>query len=874
MVRPSVGAYPSILSAAVMLAACGSKSPDTPPSPPPGPVCDAEAMALERDAETYLQSTCAKAGCHLPVGPQWPSFAAADLPEFVASERFPLLLARMDPADPAEIMPPTRDANPAHEVALVRAWVEAGAPTDCVAPLPRPAPAPNTLDQDALFSCDLPAEAPPGPARVRRVGNADWVHAVGGVMTQPSLVANPLGVTSGPYSTFVSGEPIDASSLLLSFDALAATHTLPSWSYQPWYARDLRALGVETTCMRTLGSASDLPDAACREAFIEASFRYATHARAPSDAERALLRGFLDETLEASRTDLEAQRTRLRMESGNASAELEAAALVARRQRALDEVFDASFMMFGALHRAEAGDLAGRLTTDELAIALAGALTTYLPTGVAPPHRHPRPDLGWVTAFREAQRAGTLDTDAGVRAFVTSFFALASGFSGGRATRDATYRADLQRDYATNQPDRRAARRGEFWLAPRIAGFFREYFDYGGVASVAKDEAGETSRWDLRSDAVGNDELVNKGYGLIVGGTVEEPGMVDQLDDTIARMVVEAETNGEDVLRALLLGRTYRVPGVPYAYDRPLTGASCDTYACFERGCCVGPDERCLTVSFGADGRAVGVCSPTYLLEWFHAARMYDVEEPILEDGTRYPEDTIENAQPIFDLLLTDAAHDARWVEFPASERSGVLTHPTWLAAHGGNAENDASLVHRGKWIREHLFCEDVAGLELVELDAALRPSTDTSARARIAEAMGPDGGDTRCANGACHARMNTLGLPFEIFNHAGFPRVTDHGGAPDGASTIEDWPGRSDVVEIDDALTLTRELAGDPHARRCFLRHVFRYFMGRYETPADACTLHEMEAAFEGGSLMSALAALYGSHTFLHRATTTEVGP
>jgi hypothetical protein len=871
MIRVRLGPTLLALTGALVHVACGPAEPAGPPTPG---VCDAEAMALERQAVTYLQATCAQAGCHLPVGPQWPSFAAADLPEFVASERFPQLLERMDPADPADIMPPTRAANPPAEVALVRAWVEAGAPTGCITPPPRPAPAPNTLDQDALFTCALPAEAPPGPPRVRRVGNPEWVHAIGGVLTEPSLVANPFGVTSGPYSTFVADEPIDPSSLLLSFDALAATHTLPSWAYQPWYARDLRGLGVDSTCMRTLAGASDLPDEACREAFIDASFQLATHARAPSPAERALLRGFLDEVLDASRADLEAQRARLRSESGDAAAELDPATLVARRQRALDEVFDASFMLFGALHRREAGDATGRLTADELAIALAGALTTYLPTGVAPPHRHPRPDLAWIPAFREAQRAGTLDTDAGVRGFVASFFALASGFAGGRSALDATYRAELQRDYGRYPPDRRAARRGEYWLAPRIAGFFREYFDYGGVASVAKDDAGETSRWDLRADALGHDELVSAGYGLIVGGTVEEPGMVDQLDDTIARMVVEAELGGQDVLGALLLGRTYRVPAVPYTLSRPLTGTACDPYTCTERECCEGRDERCLTVSFGTDGRAVGVCSATYPpIEWFHAARMYDVGAPILEDATRYPASSVETAQSIFDLLLTDAAHDARWVEFPASERAGVLTHPTWLAAHGGNAENDASLVLRGRWIREHLFCESVAGLELVELDASLRPSADTSARARIREAMGPGSGDARCANAACHGRMNSLGLPFEIFNHAGFRRVTDHGSAPDGSSIVEDWPGRDDLVEIDDALTLARELAGDPHARRCFLRHVFRYFMGRYETPADACTLHEMETAFEGGSLMNALAALYGSHTFLHRAT-TEVEP
>ena len=225
--------------------------------------------------------------------------------------------------------------------------------------------------------------------------------------------------------------------------------------------------------------------------------------------------------------------------------------------------------------------------------------------------------------------------------------------------------------------------------------------------------------------------------------------------------------------------------------------------------------------------------------------------------------------------IATDPAADERWVTMPEDQRSGVLTHPAWLTAHGGNEEDGPSVVLRGHWIREHLFCEDVAGLDLVNLEAQLAPAgEDDRARDRIIDTFGdltlPIGERTSssplCANAACHGRMNELGLAFEIFNHAGFVREDDHGHAPDGSARIRYWPGSSSRVEVNDAVELTQLLAEDPHARRCFLRHVFRFFARRYETPADACVLADMETAFEGGSFLGALEALLTHESFLIR--------
>src|SRR5690606_25819274 len=60
---------------------------------------------------------------------------------------------------------------------------------------------------------------------------------------------------------------------------------------------------------------------------------------------------------------------------------------------------------------------------------------------------------------------------------------------------------------------------------------------------------------------------------------------------------------------------------------------------------------------------------------------------------------------------VTPRTREARWKELPEDERAGVLTHPAWLGAHALSFENDPNLVHRGKWIRNELLCQDVPDL-------------------------------------------------------------------------------------------------------------------------------------------------------------------
>ena len=237
---------------------------------------------------------------------------------------------------------------------------------------------------------------------------------------------------------------------------------------------------------------------------------------------------------------------------------------------------------------------------------------------------------------------------------------------------------------------------------------------------------------------------------------------------------------------------------------------------------------------------------------------------PALQKGFLFDIDTTMTPIP--------NSRQERWRTMPKDQRAGVLTHPAWLAAHGDNFENGPSAVHRGKWIRERLLCGSLPDIP-IDVDAQLDPETlNESARTRIAQKTGEG---TPCYG--CHRDMNPLGYTFEIYNHAGYVRAEDHGSAPDGSSTLVNMPrGDNALVEgmpVRDAVEMSQLFGDSTHVKRCVMRHAFRYFIGRDETRADACTLAAMEESYDqsGGSFIHMIATLLSSDTFLYRAHQAE---
>lgn len=180
--------------------------------------------------------------------------------------------------------------------------------------------------------------------------------------------------------------------------------------------------------------------------------------------------------------------------------------------------------------------------------------------------------------------------------------------------------------------------------------------------------------------------------------------------------------------------------------------------------------------------------------------------------------------------------------------RKGMLHHPAWLIAFSDNEKNQA--IQRGRWINTKLLGNYVPDAP-VEVDASLPDDPTLTLREKMAKV-------TRAVEcWACHSRMDDMGLPFEQFDFFGHHRTTELG-RPVVVT------GRSLGEPVNDPYSYVETLANSRRVQQVFLRHVFRFFMGRNETINDANTLIAMEKAYaKGGSLKAAVKELFVSGSY-----------
>jgi hypothetical protein len=215
--------------------------------------------------------------------------------------------------------------------------------------------------------------------------------------------------------------------------------------------------------------------------------------------------------------------------------------------------------------------------------------------------------------------------------------------------------------------------------------------------------------------------------------------------------------------------------------------------------------------------------------------------------------------------------------------RAGILTHPAWLAAHSLNDGNDP--IHRGIWVREKLLAGVIQDLP-PDVDAQVPADPHKTLRERM-ELVRAE----RCWS--CHQKFNPLGETFEMFDDWGryrdrfyfdgdkklvtrrdkeFDRMkeakllTSRSVNPAGFITGTGDPKVDGKVT--DAVDMMRRIGGSDRARQSFIRHLFRYFMGRNEMLSDSKTLIEAEQDYleSRGSFKSLVVSLLSSDSFLYR--------
>lgn len=651
-------------------------------------------------------------------------------------------------------------------VSVVDVQVDDTDATDEPEPEPDRYAHPNKLDQAALFTCADPDAPRSSPARIRRLTRREWARTIGSSPSSSTVGANPLDPPASLlYSSYPQDVTLDATTLdlFLSFSNQGAKafadRTAFGRQHYTYSEGSLRCMWNDAS-----------PSEACIDHWVDQLLQRGVLFRPPLPEEH-------DAVVALVNTGLARQA-----DSG------------ASRADTLRHVTAATWLMSGALFRDELGygapdehgryrlgdwELAQSLSymVSERAAGTPGAFTYGAGSPEDPNWSAPLD--GWYPELQQAAADGTIQDPAVIRAFLREH---AAGIDPGR------------QDLNPGEDSRRRANRAEHFMGRGIERFFFEWLEVDGFTGTFHDTPSATSA----VHASGSNDLISSTHSsynnLKSGYYAHEPVMLDQLSDTIARVVVE----DEDVFGRLMTTRNYFLASTT-PYETSSSGKSL-----------------------------------------LNSHRVYG-----LEDGVG---DGVEN----------------QWVQVPAEERAGVLTHPAWLGSHSDAFEDGPSLIHRGKWMREKLFCQYVEPLELVMVEAQLLPSDGSkSARARVVESIEAKGAECM----VCHKKMNSLGYPFESFNHTGFTRAVDHGPV-DGSTDIDNLPDEALNGHWDAPVPFLEAVSQSRYAKRCFIRQTFRYFAGRDETMADQCTLSAMEQAYDesGGSFLALVETLATSDTHLYR--------
>ena len=172
----------------------------------------------------------------------------------------------------------------------------------------------------------------------------------------------------------------------------------------------------------------------------------------------------------------------------------------------------------------------------------------------------------------------------------------------------------------------------------------------------------------------------------------------------------------------------------------------------------------------------------------------------------------------------------------------------------------DNHAIHRGKWVRERLLGGGIPDVPIT-VDAQLPDEPHHTLRKRMRVTT-----ENYCWS--CHQKMDPLGLPFEMYNHAGIYRTLELNQPVDASGEIIDSGDPELDGKVTNAIEMISRLAESERVEQVFVRHAFRFWMGRNETLNDAPVLREAHRVYRenGGSMKALITSLLTSDAFLYR--------
>jgi Protein of unknown function (DUF1592)/Protein of unknown function (DUF1588)/Protein of unknown function (DUF1595)/Protein of unknown function (DUF1585)/Protein of unknown function (DUF1587) len=202
-------------------------------------------------------------------------------------------------------------------------------------------------------------------------------------------------------------------------------------------------------------------------------------------------------------------------------------------------------------------------------------------------------------------------------------------------------------------------------------------------------------------------------------------------------------------------------------------------------------------------------------------------------------------------------------MDLPANQRSGLLTQAGFLAVQ--SLPDQPSPIHRGKFVRTRLLCQDVppppdgVDIAIPKVD----PTLPTKARFEAHRK------DPSCAN--CHALMDPIGFGFQHYDATGRWRERDGNFAVDAKGEISD----TDSIDgpFDGVLELNQKLLASNQVHACVGRQWVRYALGRHETDDETCFIDSLQKRFDGANMdvRELLLAIATSDTFRNQTIVDE---
>ncbi len=168
--------------------------------------------------------------------------------------------------------------------------------------------------------------------------------------------------------------------------------------------------------------------------------------------------------------------------------------------------------------------------------------------------------------------------------------------------------------------------------------------------------------------------------------------------------------------------------------------------------------------------------------------------------------------------------------EHDPAHRLGIFTQPAFLLSRSGPIH--PNIVKRGVFFMRKVMCLET-GLTPSGVDTTIDEGSGRTERERIEAKTG----NAPCSS--CHQLINPFGFAFENFDALGRWRTKEDGVNVDPKVAL-DFLGFEGVVAQSPVEAIERFTTTD-RFKQCFVRQMFRYYMGRNELKSDDPTLKAM---------------------------------